>query len=79
MTGLAGLGSSALRQGLIKTEVGKDADLAAFVRSEEELVEYEGMLVSGAVAQRRGWVAQTFDSTWLCRCQMCCMVVQDPQ
>ncbi|MEW5319158.1 MAG: hypothetical protein WDW38_010327 [Sanguina aurantia] len=60
LAGLAGLGSSALRQGLIKTEVGKDAELAAFVRSEEELVEYEGMLVSGAVAQRRGFFSTLF-------------------
>lgn len=33
---------------------GRDLDLSP--ANEQELVDYEGMLVSGAAAQRRGWV-----------------------
>ncbi len=41
-----------MREGLIKDESGRDVALNP--RTEQELVDYEGMLVSGAVAQRRG-------------------------
>lgn len=50
--GLADLGQEKLREGLIKNEAGQDVDLSP--QTEQELVDYEGMLVSGAVAQRRG-------------------------
>jgi hypothetical protein len=50
--GLAELGQAKLREGLIKNEAGQDVDLSP--QTEQELVDYEGMLVSGAVAQRRG-------------------------
>jgi hypothetical protein len=49
---LAELGQEKLREGLIKDEAGNDVALSP--RTEQELVDYEGMLVSGAVAQRRG-------------------------
>jgi hypothetical protein len=49
---LCGLGTGTLREGLVKDAQGNDALLAP-PQSEEELVEYEGMLVTGAVAQRR--------------------------
>lgn len=49
---LANLGQEKLREGLIKDESGRDISLSP--RTEQELVDYEGMLVSGAVAQRRG-------------------------
>ena len=49
---MAGLGQATLREGLIKDEEGRDISLNP--RTEQELVDYEGMLVSGAVAQRRG-------------------------
>jgi hypothetical protein len=49
------------REGLIKDEQGRDAALpppapgsGSGSVDERELVDYEGMLVSGAVAQRRG-------------------------
>lgn len=49
---LAELGQEKLREGLIKDEAGNDVALSP--QTEQELVDYEGMLVSGAVAQRRG-------------------------
>lgn len=49
---LADLGQEKLREGLIKDEAGNDVALSP--QTEQELVDYEGMLVSGAVAQRRG-------------------------
>lgn len=49
---LGELGQEALRQGLIKDAEGRDITLTP--QTEQELVDYEGMLVSGAVAQRRG-------------------------
>ncbi|KAI8466349.1 MAG: alpha subunit of mitochondrial F1F0 ATP synthase [Monoraphidium minutum] len=55
---LADLGPSLMREGLIKDEEGRDVELAP--RTEEELVEYEGMLVSGAAAQRRGFFSTLF-------------------
>ena len=41
------------REGLIKDPQGRDIALPS-PKSDEELVDYEGMLISGAVAQRRG-------------------------
>lgn len=52
MLSLAELGQERLREGLIKDEAGHDVALRP--QTEAELVDYEGMLVSGAVAQRRG-------------------------
>lgn len=52
MLALADLGQEKLREGLIKNEAGNDVTLSP--QTEQELVDYEGMLVSGAVAQRRG-------------------------
>jgi hypothetical protein len=51
VTALANLGQSTLREGLVKDSQGRDIDLSP--QTEQELVDYEGMLVSGAVAQRR--------------------------
>eukprot|EP00882_Tetradesmus_deserticola_P005439 GHRQ01005723.1.p1 GENE.GHRQ01005723.1~~GHRQ01005723.1.p1 ORF type:complete len:668 (+),score=308.35 GHRQ01005723.1:398-2401(+) len=56
--GLAELGQAKLREGLIKNEAGQDVDLSP--QTEQELVDYEGMLVSGAVAQRRGFFSVLF-------------------
>ncbi|GBF87937.1 ATP synthase subunit alpha [Raphidocelis subcapitata] len=55
---LAGLGAPLLRQGLIKDEEGRDVVLSP--ANEQELVDYEGMLVSGAAAQRRGFFSTLF-------------------
>eukprot|EP00775_Hariotina_reticulata_P002752 gene2752-3047_t len=55
---LAELGQEKLREGLIKDESGNDVALTP--RTEQELVDYEGMLVSGAVAQRRGFFSILF-------------------
>ncbi|KAF8063752.1 atpA [Scenedesmus sp. PABB004] len=55
---LAELGQARLREGLIKDEAGHDVSLNP--GSEAELVDYEGMLVSGAVAQRRGFFSVLF-------------------
>ncbi|WIA34565.1 hypothetical protein OEZ86_012886, partial [Tetradesmus obliquus] len=56
--GLAELGQAKLREGLIKNEAGQDVTLNP--ATEQELVDYEGMLVSGAVAQRRGFFSVLF-------------------
>lgn len=43
------------REGLIKDAEGRDLPLSApSHENEKELVDYEGMLVTGAMAQRRG-------------------------
>eukprot|EP00878_Enallax_costatus_P010679 GHUV01011155.1.p1 GENE.GHUV01011155.1~~GHUV01011155.1.p1 ORF type:complete len:682 (+),score=208.59 GHUV01011155.1:600-2645(+) len=55
---LADLGQEKLREGLIKDEAGNDVALSP--QTEQELVDYEGMLVSGAVAQRRGFFSILF-------------------
>jgi len=59
ITGLGSLGHDLARQGLIKDAAGHDLSLPA-PASETELVDYEGMLVSGAVAQRRGFFSTLF-------------------
>ena len=50
---LAELGQGRVREGLVKDIEGRDVAVAP-PESEEELVEYEGMLISGSAAQRRG-------------------------
>ena len=59
---LAALGPEIAREGLIKDEEGRDVhvDVDAATKTEQELVEYEGMLVSGAAAQRRGFFSTLF-------------------
>eukprot|EP00798_Chlamydomonas_sp_ICE-L_P012133 gene12133-15243_t len=59
LTGLGTLGAEELYQGLIKDSSGNELDMPVPV-AEEELVDYEGMLVSGAVAQRRGFFSTLF-------------------
>lgn len=46
-------GVSQIREGLIKDSEGREVVLPT-PESEEAMVEYQGMLVSGAIAQRRG-------------------------
>lgn len=55
---LVALGKDKIREGLIKDGQGRDVQLSP--QTEEELVEYEGMLVSGAAAQRRGFFSTLF-------------------
>jgi len=55
---LARLGQEKIREGLIKDSEGREIDLQP--QGEEGLVDYEGMLVSGAVAQRRGFFSTFF-------------------
>ncbi|GAX73139.1 hypothetical protein CEUSTIGMA_g592.t1 [Chlamydomonas eustigma] len=59
ISGLSGLGQRAALEGLIKDEQGRDVMLP-ITESNEELVDYQGMLVSGAVAQRRGFFSTLF-------------------
>ncbi len=42
-------------EGLVKDNEGQDVALPQ-EEDNEKLVDYHGMLVSGAIAQRRGWV-----------------------
>ena len=42
-------------EGLMKDAEGRDIAIPSS-EGEEQLVDYQGMLVSGAIAQRRGWV-----------------------
>ena len=42
-------------EGLVKDAEGRDV-LLPIEEDDEKLVDYQGMLVSGAIAQRRGWV-----------------------
>jgi F-type H+-transporting ATPase subunit alpha len=59
ISGISGLGQRAALEGLIKDEQGRDV-LLPITESNEELVDYQGMLVSGAVAQRRGFFSTLF-------------------
>lgn len=55
---LADLGVDKVREGLIKDAEGRDVALTP--QNEQQLQEYEGMLVSGAAAQRRGFFSTLF-------------------
>lgn len=57
--GLGSLGLELARQGLVKDAAGNDVPLPP-PTSEPELVSYQGMLVSGAVAQRRAFFSTLF-------------------
>jgi len=59
LQGLGSLGQEVAREGLIKDPQGRDLILPS-PKSDEELVDYEGMLISGAVAQRRGFFSTLF-------------------
>jgi len=62
ISGLGSLGKEMARQGLIKDSEGRDLPLPPPTSDslEQEMVDYEGMLVSGAMAQRRGFFSSLF-------------------
>ena len=60
LEGLSGLGKEKVLEGLVKDNEGKDADRPKDENDDNELVDYQGMLVSAAVAQRRGFFSTLF-------------------
>ncbi|KAG1671376.1 hypothetical protein FOA52_011873 [Chlamydomonas sp. UWO 241] len=57
--GLSGLGKNAVLEGLLRDNDGNEITIPSD-EEDEKLVDYQGMLVSGAIAQRRGFLSTLF-------------------
>lgn len=60
IAGLSGLGADKVLEGLVKDKEGREVARPKDENDDNELVDYQGMLVSAAVAQRRGFFSTLF-------------------